>query len=61
MVKRIRVRVLENQTMTERESGREGMYVRGGEKVKPRNKLSSGIAGKVMSALCASMISVVSA
>ena len=32
MVKRIRVRVLENQTLTDRESGRENMCVRGGEK-----------------------------
>lgn len=45
----------------ERESGREGMCERRGEKVMPRNKLSSGSAGEVMSALCASMISVVSA
>ena len=61
MVKRIKVRVLKNQTMTERESGREGMCERGGEKVKPRNKLSSGSAREVMSALSALMISVISA
>lgn len=47
--------------MTERESGREGMCERGGEKVKPRNKLSSGSAREVMSALSALMISVISA